>query len=62
MNRRVADALPPVHQHRFEAVNPYQPEADRCDCGLYRYELMGPFARRKARLTAYSAPWPVFSR
>jgi hypothetical protein len=62
MKRRAADELAAVHQHRFAAVNPYQPEADRCECGMFRYELMGPFARRKARMTAYYAPWPVFSR
>jgi hypothetical protein len=53
MTRRQMDAVPPVHEHHFVMTNPYQPEAARCECGMYRYEVMGPLARHAARLRAY---------
>jgi hypothetical protein len=52
-HRRQMDAAPAVHEHHFVMSNPYQPEADRCECGTFRYEIMGPFARHAARLRAY---------
>jgi len=52
-NRRQMNAAPPVHEHRFVVRNPYQPEGDRCECGMFRYEIMGPLARHAARLRAY---------
>ena len=66
-SRPAVKKLPPapmVHQHRFQVLNPYaeNPAGDRCECGMFRYEIMGPFARRKARMAAYREPWPTLSR
>ena len=60
--RRSSDQLPPIHEHLFKARNPYQPEGDRCDCGMFRYELMGPISRAKARSRHYGNRWPAFPR
>lgn len=52
--RRFRKNPPITHTHRWIATNPFQTEAERCEeCHMYRYEVMGPFARRAARLRAY---------
>ena len=60
--KRAGDELDPVHQHRFAVRNPYQPESDRCECGMFRYEIMGPIQRAQARSRHYGRPWPDFPR
>jgi hypothetical protein len=60
--RRAADRLTPVHEHRFQVVNPYQPEAARCVCGMYRFEIMGPIAKAQARSRLYGRRWAEFPR
>jgi hypothetical protein len=60
--KRMADQLPAVHEHRFEASNPFQREVDRCECGMFRYEIMGPIERAKARTRQYGHRWPAFPR
>lgn len=62
MTRRQMDAQPPVHRHRFVVTNPFQPESDRCECGTFRYEVMGPLARHAARLRAYEQMGPFLAR
>ena len=54
----------PVHEHHFNQLHPFQPERDRCECGMFRYEIMGPIARYRVRkgLAAYRESWPIFER
>jgi hypothetical protein len=61
-HQRAADQLPPIHKHQWKATNPYQPEADRCECGMYRYEVMGPIARAKVRMRTYDRPMREYPR
>jgi hypothetical protein len=54
--------LEPIHLHRFGVRNPNHPEGDRCECGMFRYEIMGPLSKHKARMQAFGRPWPVYPR
>lgn len=60
--KRAGDGIEAVHQHRFVVRNPYQPEADRCECGMFRYEIMGPINRAKARARHYNRQWSEYPR
>ena len=62
MNQRAMDQVEPIHEHRFGVTDSSRPERDRCECGMFRYEIMGPIGRAQARLRRYRQGWAEYPR